>query len=192
MSDHKSQIDEAPLTGHVYDGIQERDNPLPAWWLATFFATIIFSFMYYTHYEISGAGLTLQDELKLEMQNIEKLSKNSTGGPTQSEESLTELMAGASVLDQGKQIFAGKCAACHGQNAEGLIGPNLTDHFWIHGKGKRADILAVIQKGVLEKGMPGWQQVLPDSDVIAVAAYVFSVKDSHPANPKPPQGEEIR
>lgn len=193
MNENKRDVEEAPLTGHEYDGIQERDNPLPAWWLFTFFATIIFSFIYYTHYEISGIAPTLLDELKIDMQKIEELQQASASKGSQfSEEQLQAMMSAAGVSEQGTQVFTGKCAACHGQNGEGLIGPNLTDNYWIHGKGSRADILAVVQKGVLEKGMPAWQGVLPDAEVIAVSAHIFALKGTHPANGKAPQGEEIK
>lgn len=193
MSDKFSDKDEAPLTGHEYDGIQERDNPLPGWWLATFFATIIFSFIYYIHYEVSGVALSQVDELKIEMQKIEQMAKDS-GGQTAaySEDQLAAILSTAEVQNQGAQIYTGKCAACHGQNGEGLIGPNLTDAFWIHGQGTRNDILTVIQNGVLDKGMPAWQGVIPDSELLAVTGYLYALKGTNPANAKAPQGQEVK
>ena len=33
-------------TGHSWDGIQEYDNPLPRWWLWTFYACIVYAIGY--------------------------------------------------------------------------------------------------------------------------------------------------
>ena len=35
--------DEDRILGHDYDGIQEYDNPMPAWWVWIFWVTILFS-----------------------------------------------------------------------------------------------------------------------------------------------------
>ena len=48
-------------TGHVWDGdLQEFNNPLPAWWLWAFYATIIFSVVYWVVYPAwpLGKGFT--------------------------------------------------------------------------------------------------------------------------------------
>ena len=61
MSDNKNEMDK--LLNHDYDGIKEYDNPLPNWWLMTFFGAIIFGFIYWIHYEFGG-GLSLAEEYK--------------------------------------------------------------------------------------------------------------------------------
>jgi cytochrome c oxidase cbb3-type subunit 3 len=95
-------------------------------------------------------------------------------------------------LQQAAVLFAGKCAACHGEHLQGIIGPNLTDEYWIHGRGTRKDIVGIIRSGVLEKGMPSWESLLKPDEIISLAAYIISKQDSHPANPKAPQGEKVR
>lgn len=185
MTDDNGKI----IEGHEYDGIKELDNPLPGWWLTTFFITIIFAFLYWIHYEFSG-GQTIRQELAEDMGRIEKLKKNNPGGGD-TEEELTKLSATASVADEGKNIFVAKCAACHGPQGQGLIGPNLTDDYWIHGKGKMTDIAGVVRKGVLDKGMPPWEGQLKDSEVKAVVIFVAKLHGSNPPNPKAPQGEKV-
>ncbi|MBV5325356.1 MAG: cytochrome C oxidase Cbb3, partial [Rhodospirillaceae bacterium] len=38
-------------TGHAWDGdLQEYNNPLPAWWVYTFYATVVFALVYWTIY----------------------------------------------------------------------------------------------------------------------------------------------
>lgn len=41
---------EPPYTGHEWDGIREYDNPLPRWWLWSFYATIVWSMIYWVLY----------------------------------------------------------------------------------------------------------------------------------------------
>jgi cytochrome c oxidase cbb3-type subunit 3 len=40
--------------------------------------------------------------------------------------------------------------------------------------------------------MPAWGPLLNKDQVYALAAFVISKKDSNPANPKAPQGEEVK
>ena len=193
MSQDSNENKEAQMTGHSYDGIEELDNPLPMWWLATFFATIIFAFLYYTHYEIANAGKSLAQEFQIEKEILEEAGHavhNSIN--VEPEEELEEMMAVSGSVQSGAQLFLEKCSACHGKSGEGIIGPNLTDRFWIHGKGLRGDILTVIRAGVLEKGMPAWQASMSGPELIQVAAYVYSLKDSKPANGKAAQGVEVQ
>lgn len=171
---------------HDYDGIQELDNPLPNWWLATFFGTIIFSSIYYLHY-MSGAGPTLKQEFEAQMkslpQAVEKvLTEEELKGPFKSPDNIAN----------GKVVFASKCSVCHGVEGQGIIGPNLTDKFWLHGLGQRKDILQTVQKGVVANGMPAWGDVLSESDAISVAAFVYSLRGTQPSNPKAPQGQEVK
>lgn len=191
MSDEtKNQIND-PLTDHEYDGIQEYDNPLPTWWLWTFFLTIMFSFIYFIHYEFGG-GPTLKQELEVAMQNIEKAAAQHAPAVTETEDLLAEAMKDPKLTEVGAAAYVAKCAACHGPQLGGLIGPNLTDNFWLHGKATRLDIVNVIRKGVPEKGMPPWETLLSKDEVYGLTAYILSKKGSNPANAKPPQGEEVK
>jgi len=183
MDDKNQQIQD---TGHEYDGIREYDNPLPNWWLVTLFATIIFAFIYYIHYTFGG-GLTQAQELEIAMQALPKVTMASW-----SESDLETKMAAGGAVENGHAVFSAKCAACHGPDGGGLIGPNLTDKFWLHGKGTRADIVKVISEGVLEKGMPSWSTMISEGDILNVAGYVYSIRGSKPTNPKEPQGQEVQ
>ena len=95
-------------------------------------------------------------------------------------------------LKPGKEQFASKCASCHAPDGGGLVGPNLADKFWIHGKGELADIYKVVREGVLDKGMPAWGALMSDAELNSVVAYVKTLDGTKPANPKAPQGTEIK
>lgn len=180
-----------PLTDHDFDGIQEYDNPLPTWWLATFLGAIIFSFIYYVHYEFGG-GQTLNQELEVAMKNLEKAAAQQAPAQTESEDVLADAMKDPKFVSLGAATFESKCASCHGPKLGGMIGPNLTDNFWIHGKGTRMDIATVIRKGAADKGMPPWESLLSKDEVYGLTAYIISKKGSNPENAKPPQGEEVK
>jgi cytochrome c oxidase cbb3-type subunit 3 len=181
---------EDQVLSHDYDGIQEYDNSLPGWWLLTFYATIIFAFIYYVHYEIAG-GPTLRDELKVEMSLVQGQQASAPQGVGETEEQLAALMSAPKVLENGKAVFVAKCVACHLAEGQGLVGPNLTDAYWIHGKGTRVDIINVVRKGVPEKGMLSWETLISKDEIISVVAYVYSLKGTNPPNPKAPQGVKV-
>ena len=68
-----------------------------------------------------------------------------------------------------------------------MVGPNLTDEYWIHG-GSLKDIFSVIKYGVIEKGMVSWEAALKPEDIRDVSSYIFNLQGTDPPNPKLPQG----
>jgi cytochrome c oxidase cbb3-type subunit 3 len=93
----------------------------------------------------------------------------------------------AAAVARGKEKFASTCAACHGQNAEGLVGPNLTDAYWLHG-GKPVDIYKTVADGVLVKGMPAWKATLGDAATKDVVAFLVTLKGRNVSGPRPAEG----
>ena len=88
------------------------------------------------------------------------------------------------AIAQGDSIFHkdGLCYACHGTNAEGAVGPNLTDAEWLHGDGSYDFIVATVTSGIpaekAKKGIampPKGGSSITDDQVKAVAAYVYSL-----------------
>lgn len=186
MSEVKDEV-----RNHAYDGIREYNNPLPNWWLMTFYGTIIFAIIYYAHYEL-GSGQSNAQELQEALAKIEQLKASQPQSAVASEGDLEAKMNNPQFIESGAKVYTTTCASCHGAQLQGLIGPNLTDKYWLHGKGTRADIVKVVTDGVPEKGMPAWGAVLKSDDVLAVAGYVFKHIGTSPPNPKAPQGEEVQ
>lgn len=176
------QSDDKNLTSHHYDGIREYDNLLPNWWLMIFFGTIAFGLIYFLHYA-SGSAVTQEQELAADLSALPKVSEKVW---------IESELQGKGDMKIGQAIFISKCSACHGQEGQGVIGPNLSDKYWIHGKGLRKDIMQIVSTGVLEKGMPAWDGILSEDEEIAVTSYVYSLRNTQPVNPKAPQGEEIK
>jgi cytochrome c oxidase cbb3-type subunit 3 len=69
-----------------------------------------------------------------------------------------------------------------------LIGPNLTDVYWIHGN-EHTDLYRVITEGVLEKGMTPWGDILSPDERAQLVAYIRLLAGSNPEGAKPPEGE---
>jgi cytochrome c551/c552 len=81
---------------------------------------------------------------------------------------------GAAESTPGQVVFATFCAACHGPEGAGLVGPNLTDTVFLHG-GTKADIVKVITKGVGDKGMPTWEPILTPTQIDQVADHLVGM-----------------
>ncbi|MFZ3231458.1 MAG: cbb3-type cytochrome c oxidase N-terminal domain-containing protein [Pseudobdellovibrio sp.] len=184
-----SQENDKEIKGHDYDGITEYDNPLPIWWLATFIGTVIFAFIYFLHYQV-GDGPTLKQDLTVALAQIEKI-KSSQPADDFTEEQLETAFKDNQNIALGSEVFAGKCAVCHGVELQGVIGSNLVDQFWINTKGTKTGLVSVVNKGVVEKGMPAWKDVLKGPEILAVSAFIYSKKGNTPANPKAPQGDKF-
>lgn len=172
------------LTSHEYDGIKEYNNPLPRWWLVTFYTTIFFGFSYWGYYHVLGAGLMPAQALAIENSIAEK--KLSLIASSITEDKLVSMGKDPQKIEMGKTTFAQNCAPCHGDKGQGVIGPNLTDSAWIHGS-SAMEIRNSISKGVLEKGMPAWQSVLGDRKINELVAFILSIQNTNLPG-KEPQG----
>jgi cbb3-type cytochrome c oxidase subunit III len=93
----------------------------------------------------------------------------------------------ADMIIRGREVFEGEggCVACHGEDASGLLGPDLTDEEWWHAKGNYLELVSQILQGVPEEISSSGVAMLPrggadidEDDVQAVAAYVWRL--SHP------------
>ena len=171
------------IKDHEYDGIQELDNHLPNWWLWTFLISIAFAFLYWIHYTVTESGPSLDQELQQALVSIEKQREKQDVAP--GEQSNIDWVA------MGGKVYKNYCASCHGAEGGGGIGPNLTDSYWIHGKGDSEGMDNIIVNGVLDKGMPAWKGLLKPKDVKSVIAFIASLKGSQPANAKEPQGKLV-
>ena len=185
---------EDKVMAHDADGIQEYDNPLPGWLWAIWWGSVLFAVLYMAFYALSfGEGGSYDAEYRGEaVQDLAAVQAHYDANPLVPPTS-AELLAGAKnpeVLAKAEARFTKTCAPCHGEQAQGLIGPNLTDDRWIHG-GQVAQIFQTIAKGWPAKGMPPWGRALPPDELSALVSYVRSLQGSNPANPKPAEGDPV-
>ena len=174
-----------------HDGIEEQDNPMPLWWLGLFYVTILFSLGYVVYYYL-GDGPSLQVELDRRMREIEINRAATAGGRSGPDEAqILAVLKSPEEMKKGQGVYSIRCASCHGVEGEGLIGPNLVDSYWIHGKGRPEAVYAVIHDGVLDKGMPPWGPLLKPDEVMAVTAYTLGLKGKKVSGGKPPEGDLV-
>ncbi len=163
------------IIGEPIDGIEEYDNPMPRWWLKLFYFTIAFAVVYVILYPslwcwngITGWSSAAQYEQQ--MAAAKKLYKRAV------QEEAIDLAKAAEdpeVVAAGKEIFKLRCVPCHGPDAKGKIGPDLTDSEWKYG-GTSADIVKTISDG-RPGGMPTWKKILGKDGIRKVGAYVWSL-----------------
>ncbi len=188
-------------TGHVWDGIRELDNPLPRWWLWTFYGCIAVAIVYwilmpawpglhgYTH-GLLGAS----DRVKVTQQLAELNKMRGAEAAKLKSVSLEEIERDpalqAYALAQGQSIFGDNCATCHGVGGTGGKGyPNLRDDVWLWG-GTLEDIRHTIEVGVRSENpaarisqMPafGRDEMLTAAQIDDLTEYVVKLS-GRPAN----------
>jgi cytochrome c oxidase cbb3-type subunit 3 len=177
------------LLDHEYDGIQELDNSLPRWWVWLFYLTIIFSAVYLIYYHVAHAGPLQAGEYANEMKAGEAL-KSAAMGRFESGIATMTPSTDAGVLDSGRDTYTKYCAPCHRADGGGLVGPNLTDDYWIHGSAF-SDNVKVIWDGVPAKGMITWKTILKPEQIYAVASYIYTLRGAKLATPgKAPENQQ--
>ena len=218
MADQK-QGKAVQTTGHAWDGdLQEFNNPLPRWWLWTFYATCVFALVYWVWYpawpvadsftkgiatityQSGGKEVTTHWNTRAEL--IEEMQ---TGDETLKQQAYLKKVAAASydeivedpemmafTRSMAKVLFADNCAACHGVGGTpAMVGlyPNLSDDAWLWG-GQIDQVEQTISEG--RNGyMPAFGEVLSDDKIDQLAHYVLSLSGQTVDNEKVAAGQEI-
>lgn len=175
------------LLDEDFDGIKELDNPIPAWFNWFFGVTIVFAILYLPIYHVWKIADSQEQEYEKEMKIAEIKKEEYLKKVANSiDEKNVALVTDAKQLQSGQDLYKANCASCHGQKGEGLVGPNLTDEYWLYGS-KVNDVFKTIKYGT-NKGMPGWQKQLNPLQIQQIASYIHTLKGSNPPNAKEPQG----
>jgi cytochrome c oxidase cbb3-type subunit 3 len=204
-------------TGHVWDEtLQEYNNPLPAWWIWGFYASVLFALVYWLYYPswpigkgfLTGMGTieyaTADGQTESWHWNTRaKLLKETQDAVLVQKPYFDKLATmpfeqigkdaelASFVTSAGKPLFADNCAACHQTGGGGVIGayPNLTDDDWLYG-GSHEKIMETITKG--RRGyMPPFAEALDAAQINALANYVLSLSGGKTDAAKTAQGKEL-
>jgi cytochrome c oxidase cbb3-type subunit 3 len=175
------------LLDHDADGIRELDNNLPRWWVWLFNLCILFALVYMSYFHVFKMGPLQADEYRAEAKAGDAI-KNAALARFESDLQALKPSTDAEVLTNGLTTFQTLCAPCHRPDGGGLVGPNLCDTYWIHGS-NYVDTVKIIITGVPEKGMLTWRGILKPSEIQAVASYIYTLRGTHPENPKPSEDQ---
>ena len=183
-------------TGHVWDGIKEFDNPMPRWWLWTFYATIFWGVIYTILYPawplVNGAttgllGWSTRGEVAAEIAEFDAMN-----APLRARIEGVELAALNAddnpdlynyAVQGGGAIYRTFCAQCHGSGAAGAVGyPNLLDDDWLWG-GSLEEIYYTISHGIRNEDdfearyseMTAFEGILSDEEIDQVVQYVRNI-----------------
>ncbi|MBF0137317.1 MAG: cytochrome-c oxidase, cbb3-type subunit III, partial [Magnetococcales bacterium] len=141
---------EVGTTGHQWDDeegypLKEFNNPLPRWWVNSFYATIVFSVIYWIFYPAwplandftrGLLGWSQHKQLAAELAAAKAAKK--PFDDSLEKMTLAQIAADPKLrvyaLAGGKSIFGDNCAPCHGSGGGGAKGfPALVDDDWLYG-----------------------------------------------------------
>ena len=192
-------------TGHSWDGIEEWNNPMPRWWVWTFYVTIIWGILYTIAYPawplINGAtegvlGHSTRGDVAADIAAVDAANASNLSALEAAD--LTTLAADNADLhgfavNAGAALYRANCSQCHGAGAAGVQAsgyPNLLDDAWLWG-GSIEDIAFTIRHGIRNEQsdearyseMPAFGEILEEEEIGQVVSYVQSISgQDHDAN----------
>lgn len=186
-------------TGHSWDGIEEFNNPLPRWWLWTFYACIVWAVLYTIAYpawpmvnKATAGILGWSSRADVDAEIAAANESNAAINAELVEVALTSIQDNAELdayaVSAGGAVFRTWCAQCHGSGAAGAVGyPNLLDDDWLWG-GDIEAIYATIAHGIRNEDDPdarysempafGADELLEPEQVVEVVNYVMSLSET--------------
>ena len=205
-------------TGHAWDGdIQEFNNPLPTWWVWSFFATVVFAIVYWFLYPAWPVGDNYTKGMGNSVEYTTKDGKKVVSHWTTRALYQKEIQAAreqqaiqlekysklsfdeikkddamrAYAISVAKVLFADNCAACHQPGGAGLISkyPSLVDDDWIWG-GDYKNVETSIRAG--RKGvMPSFAKTFNEQQINDVAYYVLNFSSAQKDQARVKQGKDL-
>ncbi len=152
------------------DGIAEDDNPIPLWFTASFWLTVVFAAVYVPYYMFSGWSQTAQYEAEVQLAEAraaEVRASLPTANPYRGD---------TVAIAEGAEVWKTICVACHKPDGSGLVGPSLIDPYWKYGDSDEALYASVAEGRPL--GMPPWGPQLGSEKIWKVLAYMETLPRS--------------
>jgi cytochrome c oxidase cbb3-type subunit III len=172
---------------HDFDGIRELDNRIPPWFTTLFAATLVFGGIYLLDYHVLQSSKLSAGEYQDEIAAADLHRRILLASEGAIDEATLAALKDPVALKRGGENFQKYCISCHGPQGQGMVGPNLTDDYWIHGGGIK-NVFSTIKQGVPAKGMISWQLVFTPKQMQEVASYVLSLHGTNPPGAKKPEG----
>ncbi len=210
----KKEVRQVETTGHQWDGIEELNNPMPRWWVWTFYATIIWGIGYSVAYPawplIKEAtpgllGQSTRADVAAEIAAVDAANaeiKEQLVAADLNAIGTTPELAGFAER-AGAAVFRTNCATCHGSGAGGFEGkgyPNLLDDDWLWG-GTMEDIHLTITHGIRNTTDPdarysempkfGTDGILDETQIGQVVEHVLALSGQEHDAAKATEGAEL-
>jgi len=184
--EYDTLTNERLIKDHDYDGIRELDNDLPPWWKWLFYLCIVFAVVYLVNlFVFKSDNLVQEKEYEKEMAEAElAMPKDSQ----EAAEFKIVLLEDEASLASGQETWTKICSVCHLMDGGGLVGPNMTDNYWIHGN-TIEEQFNIVANGVIEKGMIPYKDQLSKQKRLEVISFInLKIVGTTPATPKAPEG----
>jgi cytochrome c oxidase cbb3-type subunit III len=187
------EISGVSTTGHEWDGITELNNPMPRWWVWTFYTTIVWALIYSIAYPawpmLTSAtkgwlGYSSRAQVRQDIASADAAKSEFRAQIAQ--KPLADIVADEKLrtfaVSAGAAAFKVNCIQCHGTGAQGSPGyPNLNDDDWLWG-GKLDDIHLTITNGVRfttnaetrASEMPKFGEILKPEEIAQISTYVVN------------------
>lgn len=194
--DVKKKPGEVETTGHSWDGIEEFNNPLPRWWLWTFYVCILWALAYSIAYPawplLTKAtpgllGASTRADVAAEIKRFD--DANATIKAKLVATDLNAIAADPELnqfaVSAGAAVFKNNCAQCHGAGAAGVQGkgyPNLLDNDWLWG-GDMEAIHTTVSHGIRNttdgdarySEMPKFGEMLTPEEIGSLVQHVLKI-----------------
>lgn len=184
--EYDTLTNERLIMDHEYDGIRELDNDLPPWWKWLFYLSIVFAVVYMVNLFVFKS-----DNLVQEKEFQKEMAEAKMAMPTNSQEAAEfkiVLLEDEASLASGQETWTKICSVCHLMDGGGLVGPNMTDNYWIHGN-TIEEQFNIVTNGVIEKGMIPYKDQLSEQKRLEVISFInLKIVGTTPATPKAPEG----
>lgn len=185
--DNRAEYKQDTVMPHEFDGIQEFDNRLPNWWMWIMYGSIVFALFYWIVFHTLSLRPLPREQFETVMAEAQEAQLARMMEAGVDNDFFVTMAATPDKVAEGREIFATHCVACHLDQGQGMVGPNLTDGHWIHGC-EPMDLFKTVSEGVAAKGMPAWQNQLGPSRVMSVVSYVMTIENTN-VKGKAPEGE---
>ncbi len=189
-TDNRVEYQQDPVMPHTYDGIQEFDNRLPNWWLWLMWGSMVFALFYWIVFHTLELRVLPREQFEGVMAEAEEIQLAKMLEAGIDNDFFVAMSENAEKVAEGREIFVKHCVACHLDQGQGSVGPNLTDANWVHGCEPMA-MWKIVTDGVAAKGMPAWQNQLGPNRVMAAVSYIMTIQDTN-VEGKAPEGEPCK
>ncbi len=163
---------------HDYDGIiEDREQKPPVYFTILFYGLIIWASC--LQRLLPALRLELGCRIPAEDVGLRRTVPEAVGttasepAPAQQPEQTAAVAAAPESAPDAAAIYAQRCAMCHGEDAKGGIGPDLTVAEYANGKTPEA-VTESISAGI-GGGMPAFANQLKQEEIKALVDYLLSL-----------------